>query len=394
MNIYRRSIAGILTVMLISAAGCNTKPPVLAELPPPEVTVSKPIVQEVTDYFSTFSGRTEAIEEVDVRAQVSGYIVKINFVDGQEVKKGDLLVEIDPRPYQAALDKAQADVARDEAQVVKTKADLARSEKLLPSGAVSREDYDQQIAARDMAIAQLQAANAAVRDAQLNLEFTKITAPIPGRISRARITAGNLIQAGMGGSSVLTTIVRTDPMYVYFDIDERTMLLSQQMARDQGQNPSAAHIKDRKIPVEINLANEEEFPHKGIMDFVENKVDSSTGTIRARGVFDNSTRYLTPGLFVRVRVPASDPHQALLVSESALGTDRDQKFLLVVDKDNVAQYHRVRLGSPQGDLRVIEAGIKPDDLIIVNGIQRVRPGMKVTPRPGPMPGLIIEGDAK
>jgi multidrug efflux system membrane fusion protein len=379
-----------LAIVLTALAGCQTKPPVLAELPPPEVTVSKPIDQEVTDYFSTFSGRTEAKEEVDVRAQVSGYIVKINFVDGQEIKKGDLLVEIDPRPYQAALDKALADVARDQAQVVKTKADLARSEKLLPSGAISREDYDQQIAARDMADAQLQAANAAVRDAQLNLEFTKITAPIPGRISRARITAGNLIQAGMGGSSVLTTIVSTDPMYVYFDIDEHTMLLSQQMAIEEGQNPNAAHIKDRKIPVEINLANEEGFPHKGIIDFVENKVDSSTGTIRARGVFDNSTRYLTPGLFVRVRVPSSDPHQALLVAESALGTDRDKKFLLVVDKDDVAQYHQVRLGSPQGDLRVVEAGIKPDDLIIVNGIQRVRPGMKVTPRPGPMPGLIEE----
>jgi RND family efflux transporter MFP subunit len=179
-------------------------------------------------------------------------------------------------------------------------------------------------------------------------------------------------------------------MYVYFDIDERSMLLSQQMAREEGENPRADHIMDRKIPVEIGLANEEGFPHDGIIDFFENKVDSGTGTIRVRGIFDNSTRYLTPGLFVRVRVPSSDPHQALLVAESALGTDRDKKFLLIVDKDDVAQYHQVRLGSPQGDLRVIEAGIKPDDLIIVNGIQRVRPGMKVTPRPGPMPGLLEE----
>jgi RND family efflux transporter MFP subunit len=394
MKINRRSMAGVLAVALMVLPGCQSKTPVLTELPPPEVTVCKPIAQKVIDYFATFSGRTKATEEVDVRAQVSGYIVKINFVDGQEVKKGDLLVEIDPRPYQAALDKALADVARNQAQVVKTKADLARSEKLLPSGAISREDYDQQIAARDMASAQLQSAEAAVRDAQLNLEFTKITAPIQGRISRANITAGNLIQAGMGGSSVLTTIVSINPMYVYFDIDERTMLLAQHMAGEEGDKLNAAHIKDRKIPVEINLANEEGFPHIGLIDFVDNKVDTSTGTISARGVFDNSTRYLTPGLFVRVRVPSSDPHQALLVAESALGTDRDKKFLLVVDKDDVAQYHQVRLGSPQGDLRVIEAGIKPDDLIIVNGIQRVRPGMKVTPRPGPMPGLVEENTQK
>ncbi len=181
-------------------------------------------------------------------------------------------------------------------------------------------------------------------------------------------------------------------MYVYFDIDERSLLFAQKMAQDKGQNPRPDHIKDLKIPVEIGLADEEGFPHKGIIDFVENKVDPGTGTITVRGMFDNSTRWLMPGLFVRVRVPASDPKQALLVAESAMGTDRDKKFLFVVDKDDVAQYHQVRLGSAQGDLRVIEAGIKADDWVIVNGIQRVRPGMKVTPRPGPMPGLIVEGD--
>lgn len=388
MNIYHRALTSVLSVVAMAVAGCETKPPPLAELPPPEVTVCKPIDQNVIDYFPVFSGRTEAKEDVDVRAQVSGYIVKINFVDGQEVKNGTLLVEIDPRPYQAALDKAKADVARAEAMLIKAKADLARSTRLLPTKAISQEDYDQQVAQKDMAAAQVQAAQAAQRDAQLNLDFTNITAPIDGRISRIKITVGNLVQAAQGGSSILTTIVSTDPMYVYFDIDERTMLLSQQMAREEGESPRADHIKNRKIPVEINLANEEDFPHQGILDFAENKVDSSTGTIRVRAVFDNSTRYLTPGLFVRVRVPSSDPHQALLVAESALGADRDKKFLLVADKDNVAQYHQVRLGSAQGDLRVIEAGIKPDDWIIVNGIQRVRPGMKVTPRPGPMPGLI------
>ena len=191
---------------------------------------------------------------------------------------------------------------------------------------------------------------------------------------------------------MLTTIVSTDPIYVYFDVDERSMLLSQQMAQEEGKSPRPDHIKDRNVQVEIGLANEEGFPHKGLLDFVDNKVDPGTGTIRVRAVFDNSTRYLTPGLFVRVRVPSSDPHQAMLVAESALGADRDKKFLLVADKDNVAQYQQVRLGSAQGDLREITLGIKPEDWIIVNGIQRVRPGMKVMPRPGPMPGLIDDAE--
>jgi RND family efflux transporter MFP subunit len=393
MNILWKTAAGMLAALLMASAGCEPRAPKVEPLPPPEVTVCKPLVEQVIDYFPLFTGRSAAKEEVEVRAQVSGYIDRINFVDGQEVKKGDLLVEIDPRPYQAALDKAQADVARNQAALAKTKADLARSDKLLPTGAISREEYDQQIAARDMAKAQLDAAQAAVRDAKLNLEFTKVTAPIAGRISRAKITVGNLVQAGPSGSAVLTTIVSTDPMYVYFDIDERTMLLAMALAREEGQS-SGAGIKERKVPVEIGLANEEGYPHAGTLDFVENKVDPNTGTITVRGVFDNSSRWLTPGLFVRVRVPASDPKQALLVAESALCTDRDKKFLYVVDKDNVAQYHRVTLGSAQGDMRVIASGITPDDWVIVNGLQRVRPAMKVTRREGPMPGLMPASDKR
>jgi RND family efflux transporter MFP subunit len=394
MSIYFRNLSCILVCLSITAVGCAKKTQELVEIPPPKVSVCKPISRKVIDYFPQFHGQVEAVEQVEVRAQVSGYIWKISFTDGQMVKKDDLLLEIDPRPYQAALDKALADVARCEALLVKSKADLARSEKLLPSGAISREEYDQQIAARDMAEAQLQASKAAVRDCQLNLDFTKIKAPIDGRISRAKITVGNLIQAGAGGSVVLTTIVSINPIYVYFDIDERTLLISQQSAREENKNPRGDHIKELQIPVEIGLDNEQGFPHQGVMDFVENKVDTGTGTIRVRAVFDNGAGYLTPGLFVRVRVPASDYKQALLVSESAIGTDRDKKFLLVVDKDNVAQYHLVRLGSAQGDLRVIEAGIGADDWVIVNGIQRVRPNMKVTPCEGPMPSLMDEENKK
>ena len=215
-----------------------------------------------------------------------------------------------------------------QAQLVKAKADLARSEKLLPSRAISQEDYDQQIAARSYGRRPIAGRRGRRARCATKPGIHQNHRTHTGRISRAKITVGNLVQAGTGGSSVLTTIVSTDPMYVYFDIDERTMLLSQQMAREEGENPRPDHIKDRKVPVEIGLANEEGFPHKGIIDFVDNKVDPSTGTIRVRAVFDNSTRYLTPGLFVRVRVPSSDPHQAMLVAESALGTDRDKKFLL------------------------------------------------------------------
>ncbi|MGW8258049.1 MAG: efflux RND transporter periplasmic adaptor subunit, partial [Thermoguttaceae bacterium] len=310
------------------------------------------------------------------------------FIDGQEVKKGELLVEIDPRPYQAALDKTEADLARCEALLVKAQADLARATKLLPTKAISQEDYDQQFAQRGMARAQVLAAQAAVRDAKLNLEFTKITAPIDGRISRAKITVGNLVQAGAGGSAVLTTIVSMDPMYVYFDVDERTFLKAQQIGREQNKTLRIEHIKNLKIPVEIELANENEFSHKGFIDFAENKVDSSTGTIRVRAVFDNHTRYLTPGLFVLVRVQEDDPHKALLVADSAVCADRDKKVLMVVDKDNVVHSNVVRLGSLQGTLRVIEEGIGSNDEVIVNGMQRVRPGLKVKPRTGPMPGNV------
>jgi RND family efflux transporter MFP subunit len=394
MNIYRWAGMAVLFALSMAIMGCGTKPPAVVDLPAPVVTVCKPVVKEVTDYFSTFSGWTQATDEVEVRAQVSGYIEKINFIDGQEVKKGDLLVEIDPRPYKAALDKAMAEVAKCKAMVVKAKADMARSIRLLPTKAISQEDYDQSVAQKDMSEAQLQAAEAAQRDAEVNLGFTKIKSPIDGRISRIKITVGNLVQANMGGSSVLTTIVSTNPMYVYFDIDERTMLLTQDVAKKKGRNSRPDRIKEQNIPVEISLADEQGFPHKGILDFAENKVDSSTGTINVRGVFDNTSRYLTPGLFVRVRVPASDPHKALLVAESVIGADRDKKILLVVGKDDIAQAHEVQLGSVQGELREIKAGINANDLIIVNGIQRVRPPMKVTPQPGPMPGVIENMDGK
>ncbi len=274
--------------------------------PPPEVTISKPVSREVTDYFE-FPGQTEAVGEVEVRARVTGYLVKVNFVDGQNVKKGDLLYEIDPRPYQAALDRDKGDLVRLLALADKAKADLVRSERLRPSGAVSQDEYEQHVANLAVHRASIQSAEAAVRDAQLNLEFTKITSPIDGRVSRTRITEGNLVQPGPGDATVLTMVVTTNPIYVYFNVDEHVLLQYQEMALKAGQDLHPKILKERRLPVEIGMANEEGFPHAGIIDFADNTIDRNTGTLRTRGVFENAKEYLTPGLFVRVRTPFGVP---------------------------------------------------------------------------------------
>jgi RND family efflux transporter MFP subunit len=374
-------ITGIGVLLAAGAmylAGCAKDPPAAVPPPPPEVTVSKPVSRMVTDYFE-FPGQTAAVGEVEVRARVTGYLVKVNFEDGQEVKQGDLLFVIDPRPYQHALDQAEGELARLQALQAKAKIDLARTEKLLPSGAASREEYDQNVAQLAVDEASIQSAEAAVRNAQLNLEFTKITSPIDGRVSRRMITEGNLVQAGSAESTVLTTVVTTNPIYVYFNIDEPALLKYEEAAWGSGNEIAPHRIKSLKIPVEIGLANEEGFPHAGILDFVDNKLDQESGSIQARGVFDNSTRYLTPGLFVHVRIPFGKPHPALLVSERAIGRDQKQKFLLAVNKDNVVEYRRVKVGALRDGLREIQSGIRADDWIIVNGLQRVRPGVTVRP---------------
>ncbi len=374
------AVGVMLAIILISFAGCGKPATALIDPPPPEVTVGNPVVREVTDYFE-FPGQTCAVGEVEVRARVTGYIVKVNFEDGQEVKKGDLLFEIDPRPYQAALDRAQGESTRLKAVLEKAQADLARSDRLRPSGAISEDEYEQHAAQLAIAKASIQTAEAAVRDAELNLEFTKVVSPIDGRVSRARITEGNLVQPGTAETMILTTVVTVDPIYVYFNIDESALLMYVDRKWQSGEAAHPSRIKDQNIPVEIALAKDDGFPHKGILDFIDNQVDSKTGTIRARGNLDNSMQYLTPGLFVRVRIPFGKPHQALLVSERAIGTDQRQKYLLTVNKENVVEYRRVKVGSLQNGLRVIESGIQTGDRVIVNGLLRVHPGITVSPHP-------------
>jgi RND family efflux transporter MFP subunit len=368
----------ILLGGMSTIAGC-AKPAPLPTPPPPEVTVGKPVVREVTDYFE-FPGQTEAVGEVEIRARVTGYLIKVNFVDGQNVKKGDLLYEIDPRPYEAVLDRAKGDLARLLALSDKAKADVARSERLRPSGAISQDEYEQHAANLAVHKASIQSAEAAIRDAQLNLEFTKITSPIDGRVSRTRITEGNLVQPGTTEAAVLTMVVTTNPIYVYFNVDERVVLQYQEMALRSGLELHPNILKDLHFPVEMGMANEEGYPHAGILDFADNKIDRNTGTLRARGFFENDKEYLTPGLYVRVRLPFGEPHRALLVTERAIQADQKLKYLLIVGKDNVVKRRPVKVGRSLDGMRVIESGLNADDLVIINGLQRAREDSPVQPK--------------
>jgi len=377
-----RLAGALLAAGAVVLAGCTSSAPAVVDPPkppPPEVTVSKPVRREVTDYFE-FPGQTAAVEEVAVRARVAGYLVKIAFEDGQEVKQGDLLFEIDPRPYQAELDRATGELVRLKALLDKAKINVSRGNRLRPSGAISQDEFEQYESNLKVHLASIQAAEAAIREAKLNLEFTRVVAPISGQVSRRRITEGNLVQAGSGDATLLTTVVTLDPIYVCFNIDEPALLQYRDLDWRLGQNGRPRHIKKLGIPVEAGLPNEEGFPHRGVLDFLDNTVNRGTGTIVARGIFDNAQRKLTPGLFVRVRVPFGKPHPALLVPERAIVRDQKLKCLWTVDKENKVQRREVRLGSLQKDLRVISSGIQADDLVIVNGLQRVRKsGDEVTP---------------
>jgi RND family efflux transporter MFP subunit len=375
-------ICVVLWGILGIAGGCKSAPPPMASLPPPTVTTSQPVERAVIDY-DEYTGRTAAVEEVEVRARVSGYLIKVNFKEGSEVHKGDLLFVIDPRPFQTVLDAAKGQVAQWDAKRARAEADVARTQRLLPRGAASQKDLDTAMADLNEARAAIQSGQAAVNRAILDLEFTKVTAPISGRISRTFITEGNLVNAD---ATVLTTIVSLQPMYAYFDVDERSMLRYQQLARASNQTKARG-----RVPVSLTLANETIEPQQGVLDFVDNRVDPTTGTIRTRGVFLNTNRLLTPGLFVRVRIPGSDTYQALLVSDRAISTDQGQKHVWVVNEQNVVEYRQVTVGALQNDgLRVVNTGVKSGEWIVVNGLQRVRPGVMVAPQRGDMPTLHVD----
>jgi RND family efflux transporter MFP subunit len=335
----------------------------------------------VTDY-ADYTARTAAVDSVELRARVSGYLDKVNFKEGALVKKGAVLFEIDPRTYQAVLKNAGGNLAAAEARVRRLEADLARAEQLIRSRSISREEYDKVIGDRGEAVASQAALKAAVERAQLDLDFTKVTAPVSGRISRYFVTVGNLVQAGdLTGGTLLTTIVSVDPMYAYFDVDEHTVLRVKQLIREG----KAKTPDDVEIPVWLGLANEDGHPHRGAIHFIDNQVNPRTGTLRVRGVFLNKGEALSPGYFARVRVPIGVPHKALLVTERALDTDQGQKVVYVVDKDNRVGSRPVRLGALHDGRREITDGLKPGERVIVNGLQLVRPGITVGPNLVDMP---------
>ncbi|HEX3599358.1 MAG TPA: efflux RND transporter periplasmic adaptor subunit [Lacipirellulaceae bacterium] len=374
---------GLAAALFISLPGCTSKAPASSKASPAVVVVSYPVERKVTD-FAIFTGRTEAVKSVEIRARVDGYLVRMPFKEGADVKAGDLLFQIDPRPYQATYDQAVAQVALAKARITQANADYSRASELAKTpGAISKQDVDRYSALQGEAAAQLQAAEATAQSARLNLEFTNVVSPIDGMVSRYYVTEGNLVQSGQmgGGGTLLTKIVSIDPMYAIFSVDEQTLLHARQLIRE-GKAKSA---RDAEINASLGLADDNKFPYQGIINFVDNQVDPRTGTLLVRAVFPNKDKILSPGLMARVRVPIGEPHDALLVSERAIDTDQGHKILYVVNDKNEVMSRPIRVGALHAGMRVIESGVQPNERVIVNGLQRVRPGVVVDPKLAEMP---------
>lgn len=350
-----------LAALILAACARNEA----AEAPavPPSVAVAKVVSKPITE-FDEFTGRFEAVERVEVRPRVSGYVTSSNFQQGHSVKKGDILYVIDPRPYQAALNRAEAEVARARTQLALAGSERDRANKLIEKHAISQEEFDTRISGNEQASANLAAAEAARDSAALDLSFTQVRSPISGVVGRAEITAGNLVAAGQ---TLLTTVVSVDPIYVAFDGDEQVYLKVAGLKRNS------------RAPVWVGLADEQGHPHEGELAFIDNEVDPATGTIHARGIFKNADRHFTPGLFARVKLEGGAKYDALLINDSAVGTDQSVKYVLKVGADNKIEYTPVKLGPIVDGLRVVREGLKANDVILVKGLQQVRPGMPVTP---------------
>ncbi len=360
----------VLMLGLLFVAGCGEEKAFVAP-PPPKVTVAEPQVQSVTHY-AQYSGTTAAVESVELRARVEGYLQSIHFASGSNVRKGDLLFVIDPRPYQARFDEAQAQLAMRRAEMRLAEATLSRKENAFKDNAVSEVEVIAARAERAKAAAAIEAAQAARETARLQLSYTRIQAPISGRIGRHLVDVGNLV--GAGDQTLLATLVSDEPVYVYFNINERDLLEYQQ--HELQQTPTNGNGRSK---IFLGLATEEDYPRSGYIDYVDNRVDQETGTIQVRGVFPNSDRTLLPGLFARLRAPISVQKEALVVPERAFGVDQQGFFLLVVNDQNQVEYRGVKVGSVSAGQRVVQKGLKAGERVIVNGLQRVRPGMTVDP---------------
>lgn len=377
---FRFIALGLVLAPLLAACGENQQP---AAAPPPAVTVAKPIKQVVADQ-DEYVGRFVAVESVEVRTRVAGTLEAVHFKDGQTVAEGDLLFSIDRRPFENAAAQARANLLLARSNLTFAAADLARAQQLVRDKAISEQVYDQRAQTKRNAEASVAANEAAVRQAELDLEFTEVRAPITGRIGDRRVSPGNLVASG-AGATLLATIVSTDPMRFEFTFDEASLLRYDRAARQNAEQPA----RGISLPVKLRLIDEPDFKHEGAMDFVDNAIDRSTGTIRGRAVFDNKNELFVPGMFGRVQIPAGPPAEALLVPDAAIGTDQTRKFVFVVEQDGTAKQTYVTLGPVFGDQRVVREGLTPESRVVVNGLMRVRPGIKVTPQeegaapPGP-----------
>jgi multidrug efflux system membrane fusion protein len=366
------AVVAVAGIGAFSAIRVNASAPAQAPMAQ-EVDVASVVQRTVVDWQS-YSGRLEAVDRVDVRPQVSGTIVSVNFKDGALVKKGDVLFVIDPRPYAAEVDRAEAQLAAAKARDGYAQTDWQRAQRLIADNAIAKRDYDEKQNAARESTANVKAAEAALETARINLGYTRIVAPVSGRVSRAEITVGNVVSAG-AAAAPLTTLVSVSPIYASFDVDEQTYL------------QYISHVRNGEhVPVDLGLADESGYSRKGAIASVDNRLDTSSGTIRVRARFDNADGTLVPGLYARIKVGGGEPHPALLIDEAAIGTDQDKKYVLVVDAQNHIAYREVQLGAAQGNQRVVKSGLHEGEHIVVAGIQRVRPGEAVRAHMVPMPG--------
>ncbi|MPY91056.1 MAG: efflux RND transporter periplasmic adaptor subunit [Luteitalea sp.] len=367
---------GLIVLFAAVLSACSQTAAQPAAPPPPKVTVAEVLHRDVTEW-DEFTGRLEAVDTVEVRPRVSGYVSKVSFTEGALVKAGALLFQIDPRPFQAEVDRLRAELARARATVQRARLERDRAERLRAENAMSLEEHDRRSAFAEESAAQVDAVQAALRAAELNLEFTRVTAPVAGRVSRAIVTEGNLVSTGPGDATLLTTIVSVDPMYAYFDADEQVFLRYVNQAKER--NGGNGNTDVTRLPIQMALANDTGFPREGRMDFLDNQVNPETGTIQGRAVFHNPNRDLTPGLFVRLRLAGNGSYRGVLIQDRAVGTDLAKKFVFVVGEDGKIEYRAVVLGPLVDGLRVVRSGLEPGDVVVVNGLQRVMPGVEVQP---------------
>lgn len=378
----RRCIGSWIILLAIALAGCGQKQPQAASAPPPPVTVAQPVKRTVTDW-DEFTGRFDAVEEVQVRARVGGYVTSVEFKDGDIVHAGDLLYVIDSRPFEAVAEQAEGQLSDARAKVELAKRELDRSLSLTLNQTVTEATVDQRRETLQAAHAAEMQAEGALKAAQLNVEFTHVLAPITGRVSRHLVTPGNLVQGSdNGASTLLTTIVSLDPIYIYFDVDEATYLKNNKLWFE-GKRPSS---RDTANPIQVALTGETKPSHDGKMDFLDNRLDLSTGTLRSRAVVPNHDLSILPGQFGRVRLIGSAPYEALLIPDTAIATDQSRKIVFVVKDDDTVEARTVTLGPLDEGLRVVREGLKADDHLIIDGIQRARVGAKVNPHAGTIDG--------